>query len=93
MGWCPFPFRFVPRDITAIFMTLSPRSPASMIQPSLREFGRFRDPHGVSLPLDGAGRLAGDVVNDAVDPLDGVGDAGRDPSQELMGQAATSRPS
>src|SRR4051794_27699118 len=36
-----------------------------------------------SLPLDRAGRLRRIIVDDAVDALDFVDDAGRDPAQEL----------
>src|SRR5467141_2971726 len=40
-----------------------------------------------SLPLDGAGRFAGDVVTDAVDAFDFVADAARNARQQFVGKA------
>src|SRR5262249_28732491 len=40
----------------------------------------------LSLPLDGGGRLAGDIVHDPVDALHLVDDPRRDPRQQLVRQ-------
>ena len=38
------------------------------------------------LPLDGAGRFAGDVVTDSVDAFDFVANAGRNACQQFVGK-------
>ncbi len=51
----------------------------------LRHNGLVLRPRGLSLPLDRPGRLAGDVVDDAIDAPHLVDDAGGDAGEEVGG--------